>query len=586
MVTVTDTAGNVSNSRNIGTTGSFTVDATAPITTLTTTSGSAINSPFTATVSFPETMTGFTSGDVTLMNATISNFTASGTQNYSFLVTPIAQGTVNATITGSVAQDLAGNGNTFASLSRVYDSTAPIIAEVTAITGLTNDNTPDYTFLSTETGTISYSGACTSVTTIATPGNNIITLSALADGSYSACTVQVTDAAGNISNTRNLGTFTVDATAPVAVMASTSGALVNSAFSVTVDFSESVLGFTGGDIVLSNASLSNFTASGTYYSFLVTPSLDGLVTVAVGTGAATDAATNNSNAVSLSRSADITAPTIAEITGIPSLTNDNTPNYTFFSTETGAINFSGACSSLIATATPGANTIALSLLADGAYTNCTLKITDAAGNISNTRNLGTFTVDATAPLMLMVSSSGALVNSPFTVTAYFSESVLGFTGGDIVLSNASLSNFTASGTYYSFLVTPSLDGLVTLNVATGASADAATNPSNATMLSRSADMTLPVIAEITGIPSLTNDNTPNYTFSSTETGTISYSGACTSPTTIATPGANTITLNSLTDGSYSNCTIKVIDPSGNISNTRNFGTFTVDATAPTTTITT
>ena len=157
MVRVTDTAGNVSTSRNIGTAGSFTVDATAPITTLTTTSGSAINSPFTATVSFPETMTGFTSGDVTLTNATISNFTASGTQNYSFLVTPIAQGTVNVTVTGSVAQDLAGNGNTFASLTRLYDSTAPILGEVMAITGLTNDNTPDYTFLSTETGTISYS---------------------------------------------------------------------------------------------------------------------------------------------------------------------------------------------------------------------------------------------------------------------------------------------------------------------------------------------------------------------------------------------------------------------------------------------
>ena len=168
---------------------------------------------------------------------------------------------------------------------------------------------------------------------IASPGNNTITLSALADGSYSTCTLQVTDAAGNISNTQNLGTFTVDATPPVAIMASTSGALVNSAFGVTVDFSESVLGFTGGDIVLSNATLSGFTASGTHYSFLVTPTLDGLVTVAVGTGAAADAATNPSNAVSLSRTADMTAPVIAEITGIPSLTNDNTPNYGFNSSE-------------------------------------------------------------------------------------------------------------------------------------------------------------------------------------------------------------------------------------------------------------
>ena len=185
----------------------------------------------------------------------------------------------------------------------------------------------------------------------------------------------------------------------------------------------------------------------------------------------------------------------------------------------------------------------------------------------------------------MASTSGALVNSAFSVTVDFSESVLGFTGGDIVLSNATLSGFTASGTHYSFLVTPTLDGLVTVAVGTGAAADAATNPSNAVSLSRTADMTAPVIAEITGIPSLTNDNTPNYVFNSSETGTISYSGACTSSTT-ATPGVNTLTLSSLADGSYSNCSIKVTDPSGNISNTRNLGTFTVDATAPTTTITT
>ena len=188
----------------------------------------------------------------------------------------------------------------------------------------------------------------------------------------------------------------------------------------------------------------------------------------------------------------------------------------------------------IAIASPGNNTITLSALADGSYSTCTLQVTDAAGNISNTQNLGTFTVDATPPVAIMASTSGALVNSPFSVTVDFSESVLGFTGGDIVLSNATLSGFTASGTHYSFLVTPTLDGLVTLNVATGASADAATNPSNAVSLSRTADMTAPTISETLGIPSLTNDNTPNYVFNSSEPGTISYSGGCTSTMTTAT----------------------------------------------------
>ena len=75
------------------------------------------------------------------------------------------------------------------------------------------------------------------------------------------------------------------------------------------------------------------------------------------------------------------------------------------------------------------------------------------------------------------------------------------------------------------------------------------------------DTTAPVIAEVTFVTTPTNDNTPNYTFSSTEAGTISYGGSCSSNTTIALSGNNTITLDSLSDGTYSDCIIVVIvDP--------------------------
>ena len=48
------------------------------------------------------------------------------------------------------------------------------------------------------------------------------------------------------------------------------------------------------------------------------------------------------------------------------------------------------------------------------------------------------------------------------------------------------------------------------------------------------DSTAPTIGDITLVPSLTNDNTPNYVFNSSEPGTISYSGGCTSTMTTAT----------------------------------------------------
>ena len=66
-----------------------------------------------------------------------------------------------------------------------------------------------------------------------------------------------------------------------------------------------------------------------------------------------------------------------------------------------------------------------------------------------------------------------------------------------------------------------------------------------------------VLAEVTAITTPTTDTTPDYTFSSTESGAITYGGSCSSSTTSAISGNNTITLNSLSDGTYADCTIKV-----------------------------
>ena len=71
-----------------------------------------------------------------------------------------------------------------------------------------------------------------------------------------------------------------------------------------------------------------------------------------------------------------------------------------------------------------------------------------------------------------------------------------------------------------------------------------------------------IIEEVTAVTTPTIDTTPNYTFSSTKAGTITYGGSCSSSTTVAATGNNTITLNTLSDGIYSNCTITVTDNSG------------------------
>ena len=163
-----------------------------------------------------------------------------------------------------------------------------------------------------------------------------------------------------------------------------------------------------------------------------------------------------------------TAPITTEVTSITTPTNDSTPNYTFSSTEAGTITYGGSCSSSTTIAIAGNNTITLNTLSDGTYSNCTITVTDSAGNVS----------------------------SSFTITSFT-------------------------------VVIP------------------------------------PIIAEVTAVITPTIDTTPNYTFSSSKAGTITYGGPCSSSTTIASIGNNTITFNALTAGTYDNCTITVTDNSGN-----------------------
>ena len=94
--------------------------------------------------------------------------------------------------------------------SFTVDTTAPTIEEVTAVTTPTHDFTPDYTFSSTEAGTITYGGSCSSSTTSAISGNNTITFVSLSERTYSNCIITVTDSAGNISNSLTITSFIVD----------------------------------------------------------------------------------------------------------------------------------------------------------------------------------------------------------------------------------------------------------------------------------------------------------------------------------------------------------------------------------------
>ncbi|WP_460676511.1 LamG-like jellyroll fold domain-containing protein [Hymenobacter coalescens] len=115
-------------------------------------------------------------------------------------------------------------------------------------------------------------------------------------------------------------------------------------------------------------------------------------------------------------------------------------------------------------------------LRDALNNNATLTL----NNVASTAGV---LVDAVAPTVVVSSSAGSSGSStsaspiPFTVT--FSEPVTGFSVADLTVGNGTASGFGGSGTMYSFSVTPTAAGTVTVNVPANGAQDAAGNGNTA-----------------------------------------------------------------------------------------------------------
>ena len=113
----------------------------------------------------------------------------------------------------TVTDKAANESNLLTLTSFLVDSTASTLVETTAIASSTNDSTPDYTFVSSEAGTITYSGSCSASTTSVIAGTNTITFNSLSEGTYSDCKITITDSLGN-AVTLNIGSFVIDTSSP------------------------------------------------------------------------------------------------------------------------------------------------------------------------------------------------------------------------------------------------------------------------------------------------------------------------------------------------------------------------------------
>ena len=147
----------------------------------------------------------------------------------------------------------------------------------------------------------------------------------------------------------------------------------------------------------------------------------------------------------------------------------------------------------------GTGTTAFSMsaaLTTNAVNHLLVTATDAAGNVSAARAVPSITQDSIRPTPSLSHSAASYTNAASVAASVsFTEGVVGFTAGDVSVSNGTVSNFVAvDRSHYTFHVSPTSDGTVTINIAAGVATDAAGNPNKvATPVSFVSDRTAPAI---------------------------------------------------------------------------------------------
>ncbi|MCL1051701.1 Ig-like domain-containing protein, partial [Shewanella abyssi] len=479
-----DVAANVAiDSANNGNTAAAqltaTYDASRPSVTISGASGD-INAAFSATFSFSESVTGFAIGDISLSNASVTNFSGSGA-SYSATITPTAAGSVTVDVAANVAIDSANNGNTAAAqLTATYDASRPSLTITGASGNINAAFTASFSFSESVTGfaigdiaasnasvtNFSGSGASYSATITPTAAGNV-TVDVAADTAV--------DSANNGNTAAVQLTVTYDASQPSVTISGASGD-INAAFTASFSFSEVVTGFAIGDISVSNASVTNFSGSGASYSATITPTVAGSVTVDVAANVAMDSANNgNTAAAQLIATYDASQPSVTISGASGDINAAFTASFSFSESVTGfdasdiaasnasVTSFSGSGASYSATITPtAAGNVTVDVAADAAV--------DSASNGNTAAEQLSIIYDDTPPTVVINGATGD-INSAFTANLRFSEEVAGFDISGIEQTNATLSQWSGEGLSYSVLVTPIEQGEVSLLIRESAAAD-------------------------------------------------------------------------------------------------------------------
>ena len=274
-------------------------------------------SPFDIEITFNQEIADFDESELSVTNGLATGFSTSDNTTFTVEITPddvtTSSSTLEIGIPAGVFTDLAGNENEADSESFTieFGDTRPTAELTSNESDPTNADDFEVTLTVTEIFGQAVSSIDASdfaldraqITDIDATTNPefVLTVEPLEDGELSVQLNEnvLSDAAGNQNEASNEFTITYDNTTPEVVISSDESDPTNAdQFEVEFTFDQPVFGFESGDIIVDNATLSDFAGNdGDFdYSVMVTPDDDGLVTVDVPTGVAEDEAGNGNEA--------------------------------------------------------------------------------------------------------------------------------------------------------------------------------------------------------------------------------------------------------------------------------------------------
>jgi len=532
-VQITDASGNANAATSLT---SFVVDLTQPdvvsIVRQTPASSPTSADSLALRVTFSEDVQNVDTADFSVQGTTTATVTNVAVQTANTVFDVTISGGDLASFNGTAGLAVAGANNitdlasntlssttpTGADENYLVDNTAPTVTENTAVSTPTMDTTPDVIINTDEAGTLTMGGSCgTSSSTTLGSGNTTITLTQSDNSTPLAGGATYSDCTVQVTDASgNANVATTLTSFDVDDGAPTVDSIVRNTPATTPTNADSLVWRVTFSEDVQNVDATDFSVTNTTATL-------GVATVSANTY-------------------DVTAG------GGDLATLNNTVTLSF----DGAQNVQDlAANALIATTPTGAN--------DNDYV-----VDNTAPTVTENTAVTDPTGDSTPDVIINSDEAGTLTMGGSCGTS--SSTALASGNTTIVLTQADNTTALASGTYSDCTVQIT-DASGNANVATA-------------LTSFEVDTIAPVISEITAVPNPTTDNTPDYTFTTDEAGTISYGGACSSATTAAVIGNNTVTFNTLADATHSNCTITVTDGVGNPSTVLNIPAFRVDTLAP------